>query len=60
MRENILSKINKEDVNLSIINIIIDSQRIGNEGLQFLCLQKVSHVILLYLGKTIDIKNRIK
>jgi hypothetical protein len=56
MNGKILKAINKSEVDLSIINIIIDSQRIGNEGMQFLCSQKLSHVTHLYVGKIIDIK----
>jgi hypothetical protein len=60
MEKDILNQIKKEKVNLSIIRIIIVSQQIGNEGVQFLCSQKVSHVTHLYLGRTIDIKLRTK
>jgi hypothetical protein len=56
MNENILIAIGRSDVDLSIIRIIIVSKRIDNEGMQFLCSQKLSHVTHLYLGKTIDIK----
>jgi hypothetical protein len=69
-----LNEIGKSDVYLSIKRIIIDSQRIGNVGLEFLCSQKVSnmvqlqmkghrhscHVNRLLLGKTIAIKLRTK
>jgi hypothetical protein len=60
MSEKILEDIAKSEVNLSIINITIGSQRIDNEGLSFLCSKKVSHVIRLDLGKTIDIKLKTK
>jgi hypothetical protein len=60
MKKKVLSKVKQETVILSIKNIIIGSQRIGNEGLSFLCSQKVSHVTYLSLGKTIDIKLRTK
>jgi hypothetical protein len=39
MNEMILNKIGKSEVDLSIIRIIIDLQRIANEGFQFLCSQ---------------------
>jgi hypothetical protein len=57
MEKKILSH-EKEDevIDLSIIRIIIDSKGIGNEGLSFLCSQDLSHVTLINLGKTIDIK----
>jgi hypothetical protein len=55
MEGNILSKITKETVDLSIIRITIDFERIGNEGLQLLCSQKLSHINHLHLGKTMDI-----
>jgi hypothetical protein len=51
MSENILTAIGKQKVYLSIISLIIDSQRIGNEGMQFLCSQELSHVTHMYLGK---------
>jgi hypothetical protein len=57
MNEMILEAIGPY-VNLGIISIIIDSHRIGNEGLQFLCSQELSHVNHLNLGKTIYIKLR--
>jgi hypothetical protein len=56
MNEIILEAIGEKDVNLCVWIIIIGNQRIGNEGLQFLCSQELSHVTRLYLGKTIDIK----
>jgi hypothetical protein len=60
MNEKILEAIGYSDVYLSIRSIIIDSQRIGNKGMQFLCSQKLSHVTKLSLSKTIDIKLRTK
>jgi hypothetical protein len=60
MNEKISEVIDESDIYLSIISIIIDSQGMGNEGMQFLCSQKLSHVNHLYLGKTIDIKLRTK
>jgi hypothetical protein len=59
MSNKILSEMGKEDVNLSIISIIIDSQRIGDEGMQVLCFQSLSHVTQLRLGKRIDTKVKI-
>jgi hypothetical protein len=56
MSEKILTGIGKQKVELSIIRIIIDSQRIGNEGMQFLCSRNLSHVTHMNLSKTIDIK----
>jgi hypothetical protein len=58
MNEKILKAIDTPDVNLGIISITIGSKQIGNEGMQFLCSQKLSHVTQLSLGKTIDIKLR--
>jgi hypothetical protein len=60
MNKEILKAIGRPNVNLSIIRIIIGNQRLGNEGMQFLCSQKVSHVTHMNLGKTIDIKLRTK
>jgi hypothetical protein len=56
MNEKILEAIASPYVYLSIISLIIDSQRISNEGMQFLYSQELSHVTYLYLGNTIDIK----
>jgi hypothetical protein len=56
MKKTILRQINIETVDLSIISIIIDSKGLGNEGMQFLCSRKLSHVTDMKLGKTIDIK----
>jgi hypothetical protein len=56
MNEKIEKAIGSTKVELSIISIIIGSQRISNEGLEFLCKQKLSHVTILHLGKKIDIK----
>jgi hypothetical protein len=55
MEKSVLSQINKEVIYLSIWSIIIDDERLDNEGLQFLCSQDLSHVTKLYLGKTINI-----
>jgi hypothetical protein len=44
MYEMILTEIGISEVYLCIMSIIIDDQQIGNEGLQFLCFQKLSHV----------------
>jgi hypothetical protein len=60
MNENILKAIDRPEVDLGIISIIIDDKGLGNEGLSFLCSQKLSHVTSLYLGKTIDIKLKTK
>jgi hypothetical protein len=60
MNEKILKEIGKSEIDLSIIKIIIGYQRIGNEGLLFLCSQQLSRVICLCLGKTVDIKKTTK
>jgi hypothetical protein len=60
MEKKVLNQIQKEDIDLSIIRIIIDSSRLGNEGVQFLCSQELSHITYLNLGKTIDIKLKTK
>jgi hypothetical protein len=56
MNDMILEAIDKSEIELSIISIIIGNQRLGNEGMQFLCSRMLSHVTHMNLSKTIDIK----
>jgi hypothetical protein len=56
MNEKIEKVIGSTKVILSIISIIIGYQGLGNEGMQFLCSQELSHVTHMNLSKTIDIK----
>jgi hypothetical protein len=56
MNEKISEVIDESEIDLGIISIIIDDKGLGNEEIQFLCSQKLSHVTVLSMGKTIDIK----
>jgi hypothetical protein len=44
------------EIDLSIKSIIIDNLHIGNDGMQILCSQPLSHVVKLFLCKNINSK----
>jgi hypothetical protein len=60
MSKKIMNEASNEEVDLCIKQINIDFHRIGNQGMQFLCSQSLSHATKLVLSKTIENKLEIK